>query len=478
MVRSVFRSDRRPVYGLGRMTRLIACVALSLVMLHCGRDGETEPPDVLLITIDTLRADVLEPYGAVDTLTPSIAGLAEQGVVYEAATSPIPLTRPAHASILTGLYPDQHGVLTNHQILPGDVVTLAELLRDSGYLTAAFTAVRFVNEKSGLAQGFDEFDAPTRVKTPRAKEVVERAVSWLGGSDREKPILLWVHVYDPHQPYNPVRKFRRNIDPDLENRVPIVRWKALNRVAREHNRDIPADVFGLALDYYRFEVEYADFWVGRLLASFDRIRASRRSLVVLTADHGECFENGNFFEHADCLNEGALRVPLIVRYPDGVGSGNRVGRRVSNLDIMPTVLHELSLPSPEGVAGLPLQEDFGDGGQRYVLVRPPEVRNPDRIPHRLRIIQTVVGEPVLPATDPRTRGIVDLQWKFLRAPGSDRLWRLPDERSNLASDHTEVFLRMLEALESETARHPSGAAAAEDLDPETIEALEALGYVQ
>jgi arylsulfatase A-like enzyme len=274
----------------------------------------------LLITVDTLRADALGSYGAPDTLTPNIDRLAEEGVVYEAATTPMPLTRPAHGSILTGLYPDQLGVLTNHQIMPDEVVTLAEMLRDAGYQTAGFTGVRFLNQKSGLSQGFDEFEAPTRKRTPRAKEVIDRAISWLGRADPEVPLLLWVHVYDPHQPYNPPRNYRRGIDPELEQQIPVVRWKALNRVAREHDLDIPAEVYDLALDYYRFEVEYTDFWVGRLLHSFDRTRASRRSLVIFTSDHGECFENGFYFEHADCLNEGALQVPLIVRYPEGVGA--------------------------------------------------------------------------------------------------------------------------------------------------------------
>jgi arylsulfatase len=441
----------------------------ALLALHCGSEREPARPDILLITIDTLRADALGAYGATDTLTPSIDQLAGEGVVYEAATTPIPLTRPAHGSILTGLYPDQLGVLTNHQILPDEVVTLAETLRDVGYQTAGFTGVRFLNQKSGLSQGFDEFEAPTRKRTPRAKEVVDRAISWLGGTDPEAPLLLWVHVYDPHQPYNPLRKYRRNIDPELENRIPIIRWKALNRVARENDLDIPTDVFSLALDYYRFEVEYTDFWVGRLLQSFDRMRASQSSLVILTADHGECFENGFYFEHADCLNEGALQVPLIVRYPERVGAGIRVSRRVSNLDITPTVLNELSIPYPESLAGLPFQEDFSRDRDRFVLVRPPEVRNTNRAPHRLRVIRTVAGEPVFPATDPRTRGVVDLMWKYLRGPDSEQLFRLPDEQSDRVAVEAEIRARM---------RFPAGSMAEEDRDPETLEALEALGYVQ
>ena len=201
-------------------------------------------------------------------------------------------------------------------------------------------------------------------------------------------------------------------------------------------------------------------------------------MVVVTADHGECFENGNHFEHADCLYEGALWVPLIVRYPGRVGAGLRVDRRVSNLDITPTVLHELSLPSPENSAGYPLQSDFSEDANRVVLVRAPEVRNPDRIPARLRIIRSVVGEPVAPATDPRTRGVVDQLWKYLWTPESEQLFRLPDEQLNRATEETDIRARLIEALEAETLRYPAGGIAPEDQDPETLEALEALGYVQ
>jgi arylsulfatase A-like enzyme len=455
-----------------------AIAVTALLSLHCAFERAPQRPDIVLITIDTLRADALEPYGATDTETPNIARLAGEGVVYEAATTPMPLTRPAHASILTGLYPDQHGVVTNHKIMPEEVVTLAEMLRGTGYQTAGFTGVRFLSRRSGLAQGFDEFDGPTRGQIkPRAKEVFERATSWLGKADPEIPILLWVHVYDPHQPYEPPRKFRRGIDAEMERRIPSIKWKSLNRVAKSSEGDIPADVFDLALDYYRGEVEFTDFWLGHFLEEFDRMR-DRNSMIVLTADHGECFEHGNYFEHSDCLYEGALWVPLIVRYPKGIGAGMRVDRRVSNLDIAPTVLHQLSIPLPENMAGIPLQDDFSDDDDRVVLARVPDLRNPDRTPARRRFIRSVVGDPVAPATDPRTRGVVDQMWKYLWTPDSEQLFRLPDESLNRATQNDDTRARLLEALEAELLRYPAGGVAPEDLDPETLEALEALGYVQ
>lgn len=456
----------------------VVVIALAAAVMLMWRTNPNEPLDILLITIDTLRADALEPYGATETRTPNIAELAEQSVVYESATTPMPLTRPAHASILTGLYPDQHGVLTNHQILPEGTLTLAETLRDAGYQTAGFTGVRFLNERSGLARGFDTFHAPKRGDSIRGKDVVDRARTWLESSKPEQPVFLWVHTYDPHQPYNPLRKFRRDVDPELEKLIPSINFRSLNRVARGHDGDIAEEFLQLTLDYYRFEVEYTDFWVGRLLQIFERLRGSRPSMVIFTADHGECFENGIHFEHADCLYEGALKVPLIVHFPDDSSGGLRVDHRVSNLDVTPTILFALGLPISERIAGLPLQSGFDHQDRPAVLVRLPERHRPDRIASRLRIIRSVAGDPVAPETDPRTRGVVDLIWKYLWTPDSEQLFQLPDERLDRVQTDSNTRDRLQRLLGEITARYPATTDAPLDQDPETLEALEALGYVQ
>ena len=201
-------------------------------------------------------------------------------------------------------------------------------------------------------------------------------------------------------------------------------------------------------------------------------------MVVLTADHGECFENGIFFTHQDCLWEGTIRVPLIVRYPGGVGAGLRVEHRVSNLDVSPTVLSELGLTVPEDIPGRPLQEVLDSPRDRYVLIRLPNVRYPDKVIPRRRVIQSVAQEPVAERTDPRTRGLVSRWWKYLGAPGSEQLFRLPDEARNLADTDSDTLEEMLKGIEAEQGRYPAGAPASESEDAATLEMLEALGYVQ
>jgi arylsulfatase A-like enzyme len=461
------------------VTPIAVGVSITVLAAACSRPLVDNPkPDILLITIDTLRVDALSPYGSTDTRTPNTERLAEDGVVYEAATTPITVTHPAHSSILTGLYPDQHGVLHNGQVLPDDVVTLAEMLEGFGYESGGFVGVRFLGRPSGLGQGFDVLDAPFDRVQRRAKPIVDRAVDWLAGADPQVPIFIWVHLFDPHQSYNPPPTFRRDVDPELDSRLSEIRWKTLNTIARDNAGDVPAEVLEYALQLYRGEVEYTDQQLGRLLRSFDELRDRSQSMVVLTADHGECFENGISFDHQDCLYEGTLRVPLIVRYPGRVGAGLRVKHRVSNLDIVPTVLSELGAPIPEILAGRPLQETITGPGGRVVLVRPPKTRHPDRVIPRLRVIRSVAGEPVAGLTDPRTRGLVGHVWKYLRAPGSEQLFRLPDEVRNLSVADEETRRRLRNTLEMEQGRFPARAPAPEADDEETLEMLEALGYIQ
>ena len=465
--------------GSGEVVIGAIVVLLAAASIACQGPASTpNPVDVLIITIDTLRADSLEPYGAIDTLTPNIARFAEKGVVYESATTPITVTRPAHSSIFTGLYPDQHGVLHNGYVLPDEQLTLAEILKDQGYQTGGFVGVRLLGRPSGMGQGFDEFDAPVERVQRRAKMVVHLAIEWLTAADPEAPLLMWVHLYDPHLSYNPPPAFRRGVDPDLSSSLPHIKWNTLKKVVSENNGNVPAEVLEHARLLYRGEVEYTDRHVGRLLRSFDRLRDRSRSMVVLTADHGECFENGIFFTHQDCLYEGTIRVPLIVRFPGGVGAGLRIEHRVSNLDVTPTVLSELALPMQEPMPARRLQEVMDSPRDRYILIRPPKVRYPDRVIPRRRVIQSVAQEPVAERTDPETRGLVSRWWKYLDSPGSEQLFRLPDEIRNLAETDPETLREMLKALETEQSLFPAGAPAPESEDAATLEMLEALGYVQ
>lgn len=444
------------------------------------------PPSIVLITIDTLRADALDPYrpdGAGRGHTPRISQLAASSTLFERASAPMSLTRPSHFSIFTGRYPREHGVLNNQIALPDVELTLAEILRDEGYHTGAFVGVNLLGSGSGALQGFETFAAPQAQLEWPASRVVGRANEWLEALPAGAPFFLWVHLFDPHQPYDPPEAFREDDDPALAARFPALGWAELLQIAKQNGGHISAEVLEYGKSLYRAEVAAVDLWTGRLLDRVDRLRTRDRVMVVFTADHGECFENGIFFEHSDCLFEGGVRVPLLVRYPPQFRAGRRVSSLVSNVDIAPTVLRAVGLRVPASMSVAPLQES-DETSDRYVLLQnpfyPPGVL-PARL-HRQVVIRRVAGEPVA-AFDAsvQTVGIVSGDWKYLRSEGSEELYAsgvAPKVEENVAYRNRSVRVAMGEKLDRALASHPLKVIAPADLNPELMKSLRALGYVE
>jgi arylsulfatase A-like enzyme len=234
---------------------------------------------------------------------------------------------------------------------------------------------------------------------------------------------------------------------------------------------------------YRGEVAAADKHVGTLLDGIAARMPLDDVLVVLTADHGECFENGIFFEHADCLYEGALHVPLIVRYPRGFHAGARVSQVVSVVDIAPTVLRAAGLPLPERRTGRPLQDDVGSA-ERYVIVQHPFYSAKTAADRRKRSspIQSVAGQPtreVLTAT--QWLGVVGPRWKLLDRGGIEELYPMaprPDESQNRVTLEPEVAAELRRRLHEELAAHPLVHLPPGEVSDDLRRALQALGYVE
>jgi tetratricopeptide (TPR) repeat protein len=258
------------------------------------------PPNIVLVTIDTLRADHLGCYGAGPDATPNLDQLAREGARFDQAASLIPLTRPAHASLFTGLYPPEHGVRDNLPArLDSAVPTLTRQLGDAGYHTAAFVGSFLIGRGSGLEAGFDIFsdgspaDRIGATAERRASEVVDEAIRFLPSAD--SPFFLWVHVFDPHAPYEPPEPFSAD---------------------------------------YAGEIAYADREIGRLLEALD----PRSTVVVVTADHGEGLGDHGEEEHGVFVYEEALRVPLLIRYPGHIDAGSVWKEPISLVDVAPTLL--------------------------------------------------------------------------------------------------------------------------------------------
>jgi arylsulfatase A-like enzyme/Flp pilus assembly protein TadD len=325
----------------------IALAVLALVAA-CGRaTGGTKgaaspaggPPNLLLVTLDTVRADHLGAYGDAAAETPSLDRLAREGLRFAAASSPVPLTLPAHSSLLSGLLPPHHGLRNNGAgSFPADRPTLATRLAAAGYRTAAFVGSFVLDHRFGLARGFDTYDDEMERDAAggrgldaerRGDKVVDRAIAWLNKEpnqgdatrhqDQEnRPFFLWVHLYDAHAPYDPPAPYR-----DRHPGQP-----------------------------YDGEIAFADAQLGRLLAELDRLHLTDGTVVAVAADHGEALGEHGELTHGLLLYEPTLHVPLLLRAP-GLKAGRVVETPVSLVDLGPTLAGLLGKPlASPGTAAL------------------------------------------------------------------------------------------------------------------------------
>ncbi|MCC6406185.1 MAG: sulfatase-like hydrolase/transferase [Planctomycetes bacterium] len=302
------------------MSLRIPCALLALAA--CGPSAPEPVDSVILITLDTTRADALGCYGGSERATPNLTALASESRLFERARSVAPLTAPAHASMLTGLIPPRHGVRDNGIArLPSDAMTLAERARDAGLDTAAFVSALVLDRRFGLDQGFDVYDQPERPKAQVSSHYVERdahatlaaASRWLAQRDGERRFFVWIHLFDAHVPYRP-----------------------------------PDDCLALAGgDPYRGELAYVDRELGSFLAGARERGELDRSLLIVVGDHGESLgEHGEATHSAFCY-DATLAVPLLVRDPAGYGAGERSRAVVSVVDVFPTALSALGLAAPD-----------------------------------------------------------------------------------------------------------------------------------
>jgi len=428
---------------------------------------------LLLVTIDTMRADHLGVYGYPRPTSPFLDELGRESVVFWNAIAASSHTAPSHATILTSLYPEQHRVLVNGQHLQADVPSLPAILRASGFDTAAFVSVRFLE---GLGHGFSRVDAdvPEGQVFRTADATVDRAIEWLRGHDPRRRFALWVHVYDPHQHVASTRMpepFYDDMRADAAQRGDELLYFL------KQEQGYPRDAVGESIDRYDAQVAFVDAQLRRLFAALDEAVAPGRALRVVTADHGEGLGNHGFEGHGRYLYNEQLRVPLIVsgdprRLVHGVVPG-----LVRHVDLVPTLAELLGVPLDAGALRLegrslvPLLSDpRRDLGLEpaFSQRRPPDER-------RLHI----GWEPgvKLAAQDGAHKYIFNSE-------GGDEFYDLrtdPHELRNLAGtpdpdrDRLREWLhRKFEAL----VRDHRTKGADPEVDPRHLEDLKALGYVQ
>ncbi len=408
------------------MAKSLPLFAAALLCACAPAPRPEAPLSVLLVTIDTLRADRVGAYGDVKARTPTLDRLAREGVVFERAYTPAPITLPAHVSIMTGLLPPAHGVRGNGAFALGPgAPTLAETLKASGRSTAAFIGGFPLSRRFGLGRGFDVYDdVMTKAKgvnydfaERRAQDVVAAAVSWLNATPG--PVFLWVHLFDPHAPYEPPPEFRTD-------------------------------------DPYRDEIASTDAALATLIAAWDARPA--RGMVVATSDHGEAFGEHGEWSHSLFIYDTTLHVPLLVRGP-GFEAGKRSRAVVGLTDIAATVV-EATGSAGASIPGLSLVKAIAPG-------------TPDR---------ALYAETLAPRLD---FGWSDLRswresgFKWIRAPKPE-LYALsedPDETRNRVADEPSRA-RALDGALSKVMETAGERSASRAPDAESAERLRSLGYVQ
>jgi len=396
-------------------------------------------PNVILITIDTLRADRLALHGYGEGHTPNLTRLANRGVVFERGRSHAPITLPSHASILTGLYPPQHGARTNGNTqLSREHTTLAERLKAVGYRTGAFVSAFVLDSRFGLDQGFDHYDDDLEdgrtkwssfgVKDRRAGTTVDRAIAWLDEpqAENEDPTFVWLHLYDPHYDYDPPAPFNSLAEP------------------------------------YDGEIAYADAQLARLLGHLELQGRLDDSLVIVTSDHGESFGEHGEQTHSLFVYEATQHVPMIVQFPNRAHAGKRSPATARHIDIVPTVLSVLGVDTSEPLVG-------------RSLLSAVEAEEPAWMTESY-------AEAILPQDQFGWSPLFALEqdgFKYIAAPRPELYDLRQDqhERTDLSGLHEEQTATMADTLEAMLAKIDPAPTSHDEMSPATRAQLAALGYI-
>ena len=399
--------------------------------LACRRNPFGGRPPVILITIDTLRADHLPTYGDTAVETPAISRLASEGIVFENAFSQVPLTLPSHLTILTGLLPYQHLVRDNLGYrLSARAATLAELLGARGYRTGAAVSASVLASATGASRGFDFYDDRVTAgeKTDQA-EFTERAgletaaalEAWIARPD-SRPIFAWLHIYEPHAPYDPPEP-----------------WKT-------RYRDRP----------YDGEIAAADAVLGQFLAHLAEQGLGDRALIILAGDHGEGLGDHGEDHHGLLLYREDLRVPLIVRMPGRRRAGLRVSGTAALADILPTICEVAGCATPPGAAGQSL----------FSVITHPDA-------HRTVYSETLYPRLIFGWSDLAAEE--DARYQYIEAPAPEfyDMEHDPLERKNLFDARPPDLSRLARDLARRDRTFTPAAAA----DAEQARKLAALGYL-
>ncbi|MEZ4648927.1 MAG: sulfatase-like hydrolase/transferase [Candidatus Eisenbacteria bacterium] len=398
---------------------------LALLLASCS--SESGPPNVLLVTFDTTRADRIGCYGYASAHTPHLDELARNGALFEDALTAVPVTLPAHTTMMTGQYPLRHGVRNNgsYAVAPS-TVTLAETLADAGYQTAAFVSAFVLDAQFGIAQGFQTYDDDLYNERPGPR-TTERALEWLAKRDG-RPFFLWVHLFDPHTPWTPA---------------------AFGR--------------GLSLpDDYDREIAVADDCLGKLIAALGTER--NNTVIAVVGDHGEGLDDHGEAEHGIFLYRETTRVPFVLSGPGLPMDGARLAAPVATVDLLPTLLELVAVPLPPGPLDGSSLVSFASGGPA-----------PDR---RGVYMETLYPRENFGWADLRAFQSDDQKWIEAPDPELYDIASDPAESVNLVTRDPSAATTMSDRLARFLAVVGEPAPKADEpVSPEVAERLRSLGYL-
>ena len=454
--------------------------------------GAEGPVNVILVSLDTVRADHLVCYGYGPATSPNLDKLAADGVRFAHASSASSWTLVSHMSLMTSLTAAHHGVLHEDWDADPSIVTLADVLREGGFATGAFTSGGYVGSRFGFAKGFDFYiDGGMSARQPRAAAMLSNKVSdWLG-RNADKKFFLFLHTYQPHDPYSSPAPWGQALLPpgarftSLDLRAYLTPQGDFKRLSDADR----ANVIGL----YDGDIRYTDeAFIGPLVKRLRELGLYDRTLIVVTSDHGEEFFDHGSWLHGLTLHEEQIHVPLIVKRPGSRSRGLTVRDRVQAPDVLPTILDELGIPIPavrlDGQSLAPLFKGRAPAARDFFV----EVYGRDEFPSPLRGADTRLNSAALISGPFKLIYSVNdnLRFHFYSPPPPAlpeievELYDLdkdPGEKRNIAGERPDVARRLVAKLEAYFAALPPKAQRSVNrmrLDPKSSEQLRAFGYIR
>ena len=460
------------------------------------------PRGVILIQVDTLRRDHLDVYGYERETAPVLSRLAAEGATFRRTTAQATWTKVSTPSTMTSLYPLSHGVRDFADRLPAAAETLAEQYRAAGYATLAYSSVLFTGQFSNMHQGFEELhesgSADVNPSSKTARVYVDRLSEWLG-THRDVPFFVFLHVFDPHDPFEPREPYStRWADPahkdEHEEQLEALREHIASPILRQFGMpdraafeaaEIDPDAYvSYDQDWYDGSIRGMDVELGRLVERLRMLGLDDDTLIVFMSDHGEEFLEHDRMFHGQTVYNELTQVPLVMRWPGGIPSGVVVDENVQLIDIMPTLLDLSGLPHPEGLQGrslLPFVAPADDTTVASWVTRPAFS---EKAP--------TTGGAAPPPGDTESYAVIDEDWLLIHNRARDdgtpefELYDVatdPLNLTNVADAQPEVVERLARDLDrwhriAEQARLPDDAEATAGLSQEQLERLRSLGYIR